>query len=1036
MAEGQYCRVHLRVRAQTSIGQTVAVGGSCKAMGNFNKNRVIHLVTTPDSYPVWYTQKPIILPRFQVAQYKYCTVEGGIVRAFERVDAIRTLRPDDSDTYIEDIFNPLRLEGTAGLDSEENLLMEMQRLTGQHNSAGAGNDLDGSIHSFSVLNQMKKETQKLWITCYHLPVNINRTTIGNDNDTPFTAEWADSLIAKTDNSISLFTDVNWIGTCKVPDPQPTEEEQKQLVILLGSMNCHAIFLDDEVAALAYEGYCKHIMWPIFHNVDQLDQIHSAWNVSGNSGVSDTFLPRVRTKSQDGSIPTQASKLADEQELKWTKNENSYYEAYNQMSSIFAQKVVELIQPGDVVWVHDYHLMLLPRMIREQNIDRLRIIYFLHIPFPTSQIFRSLACATDLLQSLTCADIIGFHAFDHTRHFLNATKRILGIRSHTLQGGLLALEMPEREAIVTMSHVSIESTVLDRVLMGPEVHEAAKRIKDSHPNRRILVGIDSCNRLSGGVLKLAALDKLLGDYGSNSGKFVLIQCSLRPGTRKGDEETTSSDMRKMVEELNLRYNTEGDDVVVDYQEMPHMSLSERVALYLAADVFVLTSIREGLNLMPLEYIYSRKDLDHAGVVVASEFSTCSSLLSGSLRVNPFYTLSVADALDKALKMGKKECDARRLRDIQFIKSHPSSKWTKQIIDDLKHIDVSKNKKKSNRASNIPEPLDIEYILDAYETAGDAGLSEKGRRVFIFDYGGTLLPKEKIEIYMKTAVSSSTGRKPTETMLNNIRILSEDSRNQVIIITGLTRTKLGDTFKGYKNVTLVTSNGFMYSWGAGMLNSDDRITNSWGKNENDDHNITINERLIDDEGRVWQQFDFNIDWQAVGDIAVPIIEKYTFRTNGSCMSPRVSGIAWNYFGADPDWGEKQAVLLQLDLEAALANYDVKILSQIQGSIEIVPTGLTKGVMVEEFFKKLLSFRAGLVPAFAFVAGDEDSDDCMFDVFYELLNNSQNASVQTIRGFTVSVGKRPGTSATLYANDVNHIEKVLTSLANIHAEENDSH
>jgi hypothetical protein len=98
MAEGQYCRVHIRVRAKTAIGQGVAVGGSSNRLGNYDKESVIHLVTTPDSYPVWYTEEPIVLPKYQVCSYKYCTVEGGNVRAFERVEHVRTLKPEDVDT--------------------------------------------------------------------------------------------------------------------------------------------------------------------------------------------------------------------------------------------------------------------------------------------------------------------------------------------------------------------------------------------------------------------------------------------------------------------------------------------------------------------------------------------------------------------------------------------------------------------------------------------------------------------------------------------------------------------------------------------------------------------------------------------------------------------------------------------------------------------------------------------------------------------------------------------------------------------------
>jgi len=1020
MAEGQNCRVHIRVSAPTAIGQTVAIGGSCKAMGNFDKSRVIHLVTTPDSYPVWYTEKPIILPRFQISQYKYCTVEGGTVRAFERVEVARMMRPNDMDTYIEDTFNPLRLEG-SGIDTEQNLLQEMQRLTSQKSSAA----LDGSGHGTRI-----GSSQKLYIVCYHLPVSIHRT---NDPLKPFEVSWAESLIAKSDKSVSEDINVVWLGTCRVPDPKPSDEEMKALLAILDEIHCIPIFMDPTLASLHYRGYCKHILWPVFHNVDQLDQIHSAWNVGGLS-KAETGAPivnRSRSKSTDGSRPTQASILADEQEEKWMKNEAEYYEAYNEVSRIFDRRLAEMLQPGDIVWVHDYHLMLLPKMIRDRAISDLRIIFFLHIPFPTSQIFRSLGSATDILGSIICADIIGFHAFDHTRHFLNATKRMLGVSSVTLQGGLLALNVDEREVIVTMSHVSIEAGMVDRALAMPEVLETVEHFKALYAGRRIIVGIDVCQRLSGNALKLAAFDKLLTDRGG--GKVVLIQRCLRPGARLGDEETTSSDLRKMVHDLNLRYNTEGDDVVVDYAEVHDLSLVDRVALYLVADVFLLTSIREGLNLMPLEYIYARKDLPHAGVVVASEFSTCSSLLSGSLKVNPFYTLSVADALDKALSMGKAECEVRSLRDMHFITSHPSSMWTKQILGDLKHLDAARNKKLSTkRLANLPERLDLEYVLDAYETSRGVGLVPKGTRVFILDYGGTLLQNKKIEIYMKNTVSSTASDfQPTPDIMQALRVLSDDPHNVVVVVTSLTRLKLGTIFAGFKNLTLVTSNGLVFSWGQNMINSDDRISQHEVMNavvpavSPDDY--SFGNVQIDDEGRMWSYLDYKIDWKAVCNISVPIIQKYTFRTNGTSLSQRVPGVGWSYFGADPDWGEKQAIQLKLDLEAALANYDVKIVSENSGSLEIVPMRFTKGSVVEAVFDRVLSFRAGLLPTFAFVIGDEVSDDNMFDAFYELVASSPSAAGSlNLRGFTVCVGPRPGTSAALYAVDVKDVEHVLTAIA----------
>jgi trehalose-6-phosphatase len=191
--------------------------------------------------------------------------------------------------------------------------------------------------------------------------------------------------------------------------------------------------------------------------------------------------------------------------------------------------------------------------------------------------------------------------------------------------------------------------------------------------------------------------------------------------------------------------------------------------------------------------------------------------------------------------------------------------------------------------------------------------------------------------------------------------------------------------------------------------------------------VNEYLQDDEGRIWSYLNFNIDWQEVCRIAVPIITKFTFRTNGSCISPRIPGIGWSYFGADPDWGEKQATQLRLDLEAALANFDVKVASQIQGSIEIVPTMLTKGAMVNEFFDRLLALRASSMPHFVMIMGDEESDDKMYDALYGLLASASPSScVAETKAFTVNVGKRPSTTASTYVPDVKAAEALLVDIA----------
>jgi len=633
----------------------------------------------------------------------------------------------------------------------------------------------------------------------------------------------------------------------------------------------------------------------------------------------------------------------------------------------------------------------------------------------------------------------------------------------------------------MSHVSIEPPLIEAALRNPKTIELADAYRVKYKGKKVIVGVDVCQRLSGVVLKLAAFEKLLTDHITNN-SVILVQKMIRPGARVEDERSTSEDTLSMVNSLNSRFTSSGGTttLAVDYEEVSRMSLIERCALWMVADSFLLTCIREGLNLMPLEYIFSRKDMKHAGCVVASEFSPCSSLLSGAIKVNPCYALEVADALDRALSMTASECATRRQRDIGFISSHPSSLWTSQIVSDLRHL--TKEKEMTAEASKtaravLPSPLNSDIVLKAYEAPASVVCS-KCRRLFIFDYGGTLLQKEKFDIYIKQTLSAISGRQPTTRMMDAIRRLSSDPANAVMIVTGLTKLKLGDTFKEFENVSLATSNGLVYSWGKNLMTADEWIKQLSQDSEGpdsmtfearveqaileaaiarkrgnsssnllaagieldkaqaaaagpaaiDSRQLALTHSLVGDavNSRVWECMDFAVDWVAVRNIAVPITTRFTFRTNGTCMSPRIPGIGWSYFGADPDWGQKQSHQLRVELEAALAEHDVMVTSQIQGSIEVVPRGLHKGVIVKNFLDRVMLHRADKLPEFCTIIGDEESDDKMFEAAYELACNAPpTSSIKNMSLFTVCVGLRE-TPANLYLDDVKDVEELLSVLA----------
>ncbi len=257
--KGDYCRLHVRVRATTKIGQVVAISGSAFAMGSSHDQKFVNLVTTPESYPIWYTLEPIVLPRGDTVYYKYCLIEGGQMKGCEKTDLPRYFIPEDLDINREDEMNLNSIEGVSGGDVETDLLEQLKILTKVPSTVEAG------------LSQNLQKNSRLFFICYHLPVTITRTENRNE---PFKVVWAESLIARSENSVSQSMKTMWVGTISMNHKTLSSFEQQYLIEKLRSMDCIPVFLDQEIANSAYQGFCKTVMWPVFHNVDQLDHIHA------------------------------------------------------------------------------------------------------------------------------------------------------------------------------------------------------------------------------------------------------------------------------------------------------------------------------------------------------------------------------------------------------------------------------------------------------------------------------------------------------------------------------------------------------------------------------------------------------------------------------------------------------------------------------------------------------------------------------------------------------------------------------------------
>jgi len=819
-------------------------------------------------------------------------------------------------------------------------------------------------------SEQVSERESMFIACYHLPVILTR-----DLETSlWTACWSESLIAKSEMyGVSSTRKTTWLGTVSnIPvqalrDPKEREAIRK----VLEPMDCIPIFFEEEhLLDLMYSGSVSQ---------ETLKQVQSDW---------------------------------DQSRL------DSWWQAYIKVNQKFSQVVAQLVSGGDIVWVHDYHLALLPRMLREvrketdvvtdakkaplssineyaeeggakDRVCPVRMVFFIHVPFPTSQVFRELEHGEALLEGMLHADVVGFHAFDHARHFLNAAKRILGLTYESLAGGLIGVRHRGTKILVTVSNVSVETDIIDALLVFPSVEEESAFLKKKHEGKRIIAAIDVAQRLSGVSLKLLAFERLLTDYPVWKSQVVLLQRCLIPATRRVDEADTLREVRSLVQRIQTRFGHN----VIDYEEQVGsvLPIDQRLAIWTTSHVVMHTPIREGLNLFPLEYVYARKEPATPGIVIASEFSAVSAILNGALRVNPFDIKMCVTSMDYALSMSSGERDARRGRDIDFVSTCPSGLWTRNVLRDLNDAThqstrteaVGDGSPDSILAREIElglEKLDLPSLEHAYKTSK--------KRVIFIDFNGTLVVKEPAGKYLKREILGTSGFKPTQLTTLALGRLCADPKNTVYVVSGDSQQNLEMAVGNIPGLGLAASNGACFANPGGAVD------------------------------RVWKYLDFGVDWNAVKKVAMPIISKFTARTNGSFVKLTHSSIGWSYYSCDPEWGSLQASHLVTELGEALRSFDVRFVA-LKGILEVVPKKLHKGHIVKQILEE--THKKSEVD-FMFCMGDDISDEKMFS---SVINFASDSDGRNRYAFNVAVGKKP-TKASFFVEDASEVGNVLVALS----------
>lgn len=524
------------------------------------------------------------------------------------------------------------------------------------------------------------------------------------------------------------TDRIWVGWPGIASDDLSDEEKEDITKNLAEHGCFPVFLTSRQIELFYEGFSNDTLWPLFHYFQSL-----------------------------------------------THHRNEYWEAYQEVNQLFAEAAATVAADDGSVWVHDYHLMTMPGMLRTLN-QGLSIGFFLHIPFPSFEIYRLLPQRKELLEGLLGADLIGFHVYDYARHFLSSCLRLLGVNSHN---GLMEYE--GRKVKTDAYPIGIDYDKFRKTLTLAGTKKAIADL-DAIYNKdmKLILSVDRLDYSKGIPERLEAFRILLHDYPEWRGKVRMQMVAVPSRTEVKTYQELRETIEQTVSRINGEYGTVGwAPISYQFQNRP---FEEVVALYAVADIALVTPVRDGMNLVAKEYVASKQN--RPGVLILSEMTGAIDELPEALSINPSNTRSVAAAMHTALKMSRRE-QLRRITDMQRrLKTYTVQAWGANFMGDLESANGEREQQHRKRMS-----------LESRDELHQTYLSAE-RRLIILDYDGTL----------KNFVSSPRAllAKPSIKLRRMLKRLADDDRNHLAIVSGRPRKALEKWFRGV-DMTLVAEHG---------------------------------------------------------------------------------------------------------------------------------------------------------------------------------------------------------------------------------------
>ena len=674
--------------------------------------------------------------------------------------------------------------------------------------------------------------QKIHIVSNRLPFSIK------EDGENITLEASVGGLATGMKSIYKDYGGTWIGWPGIDSDTISNDKMEAIDNLFIEEKCASVHLNSEEIHLFYEGFSNRTIWPLFHYFTQ---------------------------------------FADFNQEDW--------ETYKAVNQKFADAAIETMDDGDAVWVHDYQLLLVPEMIKSKK-PNVTIGFFLHIPFPSYEVFRMLPWRKEIIKGMLGADLIGFHTYDYERHFFSCVRRLFGYEISFNQ-----IHIEERIIIADSFPMGIDyekflksaqEVGMKSITEKSELHKELDKYFLSSPDRKLILSIDRLDYTKGIPNRLKAFARFLEKYPEFRQKVTLIMLAVPSRGQVDHYQQLKKEVDELVGQINGAYGSINyTPIWYFYRSLPFNNLIE---LYSSCDVALITPVRDGMNLVAKEYVASR--INNTGALILSEMAGVAKEMGEALLINPVDDEEMADCIHQALTMPVDEQKSRMSFMKERIQRYDVFKWANEFIKSLKKAESIQT---DFLAKRITKQL-ANKLIEKYS-------GSKKRAIFL-DYDGTLAHFKK----------NPLDAKPDEELHSIIKNLTSNKQNTVTIISGRDRYTLEKWFNGHK-VNLICEHGVWLKTVDGEWEMLTTVNNNWMPNVR------------------------------------PVMENFVDRTPGSFIEEKNYSLVWHYRKSEPEQGELRANELKDELNTHLSNHNLEIM---EGNkvIEVKSGGINKGVAALKF------------------------------------------------------------------------------------------